>query len=460
MLIRRAEMEDGSVADIRLEGERIAAIGDLAAARNETVLDAMGGLLLPGLHDHHIHVAATAAAIASVRCGPPEVTDARSFAAALRVPGDGWLRGTGYHESVAGMPDAAMLDRIVPDRPVRIQHRSGRMWFVNSAGLAALCAGREAPPGLDRATGRLFDADAWLRESLGGTLPSFAAVGAMLARVGVTGLTEMSPANDARVARHFAVEHASGALPQRILLAGNFALSAEDMAPGLVLGAAKLHLHEADLPSLADAIAFTQAAHSHGRAVAVHCATEVELIFTLAMFADAGVAPGDRIEHASVAPDFAIDEIARLGLAVVSQPHFIAERGDAYLRDVEPEQVPLLYRLRAFIAAGVPLAAGSDAPFGGTDPWIAMAAAVSRRTRDGAPIGADESLTPEQALDLYLRDPQALDRRRKVIVGAPADLCLLDRPWARARDALSSALVRATIIGGRLVHDRVDQPPA
>jgi predicted amidohydrolase YtcJ len=460
MLIRRAELEDGTIADVRIDARRITAIGDLAPLLQEPVVDARGGLLLPGLHDHHIHVAATAAALSSVRCGPPDVIDEAGFAAALRAPGDGWLRATGYHESVAGMLDTRALDRIVADRPVRVQHRSGRMWFFNSAGLAAILARRAPPPGLDRATGRLFEGDAWLREALGGTPPSFAAVGAMLARCGVTGLTEMSPANDARIAAHFAAEIATGSLPQRVVLAGSLALSGEDMAPGMTLGAAKLHLHEADLPALDDAVAFAAGAHARSRPVAVHCATEVELLYALAMFDEAGCTAGDRIEHASVTPDHALHEIARLGLAVVSQPHFIAERGDAYRRDVEPEAQPLLYRLRAFLDAAVVLAAGSDAPFGGLDPWAAMAAAVSRRTQDGATLGAGEALTPEQALDLYLRDPVALDRRRRVAIGAPADLCLLARGWGEARTMLSSALVRATFVAGRRIDDRVDQPPA
>ena len=458
MLIRRAHLEDGRVTDVRVGQEAITAIGHLDPLPDETIVDARGGLLLPGLHDHHIHVAALAASLTSVRCGPPEVMDAGTFAARLRVAGSGWLRATGYHESVAGMLDAAMLDRIVPDRPVRVQHRSGRMWFFNSAGLERVLAKRTPPPGLeregDRYTGRLFDADAWLQQALGSEPPSFAAVGAMLAQAGVTSLTEMSPANEALIARHFAAETASRSLPQSVLLAGSLSLTEADVTPRVQLGPAKLHLHEANLPSLDASADFMRHAHERGRSVAIHCATEVELIYALAALDTAGTEPGDRIEHASVTADSAVAEIARLGLAVVTQPHFIHERGDAYLTDVEEDARPLLYRLRAFLDAAVPMAGGSDAPFGGCDPWAAMAAAVSRRTRQGVVIRESEALTPEEALDLYLRAPIALDRRRRVAVGMPADLCLLDRPWAQARLDLSSTHVRATVIHGRLAFDR------
>ena len=464
MLIRAAELEGGSIADVRIENGRVEAIGQLEPRESETPLEARGGLLLPGLHDHHIHVAALAAALGSVRCGPPQVTDLAGLTEALRAPGTGWLRGVGYHESVAGMLDAAMLDEIAPDRPVRVQHRGGRMWCFNSAALELLRGATAAPPRLElsggRPTGRLFEGDAWLRSALGGQPPSFAPVGAMLAQRGVTGLTEISPANDAVIARHFAAERRNGSLPQKILLAGRIALSGVDMSDGICLGPVKFHLHEAAFPPLDDVIDAMRLAHERGRPVAVHCATEVELVFALAAIAAAGSQPGDRIEHASVAPDTAVAEVSRLGLAVVSQPHFISERGDAYRANVAEEDQPLLYRLRAFLDAGVTLAGGSDAPFGGTDPWTSMAAAVSRATPSGAIIGAAEALPPEQALDLYLAAPEALGQRRRVEVGAPADLCLLDRGWARARSDLASVGVRATWIDGRQVHDGVDQAPA
>lgn len=458
MLIRRAELEDGTVQDVRLEEGRVAVIGMLAPMPGEQVIEANGGLLLPGLHDHHIHVPALAASLTSVACGPPDVTSWDTLAERLQMPGTGWLRGTGYHESVAGLLDREMLDRMVPDRPVRIQHRTGRMWFFNSLGLELLLRDEDAPSGLEhdgtRYTGRLFDEDAWLRRVLSGTLPSFADVGQRLARVGVTGLTDMSPANDAVIARHFAAEQKRGALPQRVVLAGRLDLRGEDMQGQLRLGAVKLHLHDADLPSLEEATQFIVQAHERGRGVAVHCVTDVELMFALAAFEDAGTVAGDRIEHASVAPDHLVEEIARLGLAVVSQPHFIAERGDIYIREVEPDHQPVLYRLRAFLNAGVCLAGGSDAPYGSIDPWAAMAAAVSRRTVAGHVIAGQEALSPEEALDLYLRVPNDLRRRRRVEPGAMADLCLLDQPWAVARSALCASHVFTTIINGKLCFQR------
>ena len=74
----------------------------------------------------------------------------------------------------------------------------------------------------------------------------------------------------------------------------------------------------------------------------------------------------------------------------------------------------------------------------------------------GTVIEANEALSAEAALALYLADPADLGRQRAIAVGAPADLCLLDRPWSKARTALSVDLLSATWISGRLVHDCVD----
>ncbi|MGY1899836.1 hypothetical protein [Nocardia gipuzkoensis] len=39
--------------------------------------------MIPGLHDHHLHLHATTADAASVRCGPPAVLDRDALAAEL-----------------------------------------------------------------------------------------------------------------------------------------------------------------------------------------------------------------------------------------------------------------------------------------------------------------------------------------------------------------------------------------
>ena len=465
MLIRNAELRPGTITNVRVKGARIAAVDrTLAAEPGEPVLDARGGALLPGLHDHHVHLLALASSLESLRCGPPEVSTEEHLAQRLReraALSDGsdadWIRGIGYHESVAGDIDRAWLDRVLPDVPVRIQHRSGRLWIVNSRGLARLAAGAAQPgtaPAPDHdalAAGRLLDADRWLRQRLGGQPPALHRVSELLASFGVTGVTDAGARNSLEEYRHFVDCTARGELQQNLIVMGDASLDGAADTSQVWRGPTKLYLREAALPALEDFCASIERSHVAGRAVAVHCVTETEVVFAISALSMAGCRQGDRIEHASVAPPAVLALLAEHGLTVVTQPNFVRERGDAYLAAIPDREQPWLYRGRGFLNSGIALAAGTDAPLGDPNPWLAMQAAVDRRTLGARVLGDAEALTPEEALALFSGDPLAPGRRlARIAPGSPADLCVLDRPWAAARADLAAVNVVATMQRGRL----------
>jgi predicted amidohydrolase YtcJ len=468
--IRRAELA-GELVDVRIAGGRIASVEshrpgrEAPAPPGESVLDARGGALLPGLHDHHLHLLALASALDSVRCGPPAVRDARGLAAALAAaaPRRGWIRGVGYHESVAGPLERPRLDALAPSWPTRVQHRSGAAWFLNSRAIEALGldAGQGAP-GVERdargrATGVLHGADAWLRERLPGVeLPDLAPVGALLAGFGTTGVTDATPDNGPETLDALGRARVRGDLPQDVLVMGGAQLP-EPRAEGLARGPRKILLREAALPELPILVGWIAEAHAAGRAAAIHCVTRAELVLAAVALREAGPLPGDRVEHGAIVPPDALPLLAGLGVTVVTQPNFVRERGDAYLREVAPADRPWLYRCAGLLAGGVPIGGGTDAPFGHPDPWRAMQAAVDRRSEAGAVLGADESLSPERALALFLSPPDAPGAApRRVAPGAPADLCLLERPWKQARDRLDSGDVVAALRRGRILPTHAD----
>ncbi|HXQ64889.1 MAG TPA: amidohydrolase family protein [Steroidobacteraceae bacterium] len=466
MLIRAAEINFGTTADVRIDGARVTAVGpDLTPLPGESVLDAAGGALLPGLHDHHIHLMSLARSLESLRCGPPEVATAADLErrlrerAALKVEAeDDWIRGIGYHESVAGELDRDWLDRAVPSRPVRIQHRSGRLWILNSRALERLTSAGPPPHpaqlerDVGRMTGRLYYADDWLQTRLGGPPPRLARVSALLASLGVTGATDTTWRNTLREYRHFSEAAAHHDLLQEVIMMGDASLDQAPDVGEVRRGPAKFHLRESSLPDFDTFRASLDRSHAAGRPVAVHCVTVTELVFAATAVATSGSRRGDRIEHASLAPPDVLPLLADQGLTVVTQPNFIRERGDAYVTDVPASDRPWLYRGRGFLEAGVALAAGTDAPFGDPNPWLAMQAAVDRRTLAGATLGAAESLSPEQALSLFSGDPIAPGGGlRRIEPGTHADLCLLDRPWSVAREALAAVRVTATLCRGRVV---------
>ncbi len=175
-------------------------------------------------------------------------------------------------------------------------------------------------------------------------------------------------------------------------------------------------------------------------------------MFALAAFEEAGSRKGDRIEHASVTHSELLPVIRQLGLTVVTQPGLIFERGDHYLASVDADDHSSLYRLRAFMEAGIPLAGSSDAPYTDPNPWLGMQAAIDRVTRSGVLLGQREALTARQALALYTGDLDAPAQASPGIrPGQRADICLLSQPWQAIRNNLAMAEVVLTLKAGRVI---------
>jgi predicted amidohydrolase YtcJ len=477
-LLLREVIVEGRTVDVRASDGTIVSVGPRLEPRpGETVIDGRRGALVPGLHDHHIHLMALAAAQQSVPLGPAVTPDAAALARALAAadgalaPG-AWLRAVGYHESIAGPLDRWRLDEIVRDRPVRVQHRTGIEWVLNSRGVEVTGLDVDAPSGAadwtgdipaitdpvvgverdaqGRPTGRLRGLDRWLRDRLPRDRPpDLAAVGARLSRFGVTGVTDATPVDRLEDLAPLAEAVTSGGLPQRTVVTGGPSLAAAEIPSPLTRGPVKLVVADHALPSLEDVVGWIRTAHEQDRPVAVHCVTRPALALTLAALDAAGAFIGDRIEHGSVVPPQLRRLVASLGLVVVTQPNFVAERGDRYLAEVDADDQPHLYPCRSLLDAGVGVGGGTDAPFGDPDPWLAIRAAVERRTAGGAPLGLREAVSPERALALFLTPPDDPGGEvRRVRPGAPADLCLLDAALSQVLEEPSSDRVVLTVHAG------------
>jgi predicted amidohydrolase YtcJ len=432
MLIQRAVLLDGTVADIRA-GERIVEVGDLAPNKGEDVLDAAGGTVIPGIHDHHVHLRSAAAALTSARVGPAEVRGRDDLARALAdaaVGSDGWIRAVGYHEAVAGPLDRDLLDEVSPPVPVRVQHRSGVLWTLNSAGLARV--------GLtDHPDGRLRSADRSWSDALQRNEDGLAEVSSSLSAYGVTGVTDATPDFEVSDIVKLMEAHRHGELRQRV----------HCLAPG------KRILHDVDLDR-DELVAWIAERHADDAPVAVHCVTAAQLVVTLSALREAGTHSDDRIEHAAVVPDDSIAELTDLNVTVVTQPNFVAERGDQYLADVPAAEHHELWRLASLRSAGVKVALSTDMPFGDGDPWASMRAAVRRTTAAGAVLGADECVSAREALTMFLGTSNRPTDARTMTPGQPGDVCVLAAPPAEVLSQLDSGMVAATVVAGELVFER------
>ena len=169
---------------------------------------------------------------------------------------------------------------------------------------------------------------------------------------------------------------------------------------------------------------------------------------------EVGTHPQDRIEHAAVVPDDSMAQLADLGVMVVTQPNFVAERGDQYLADIPAAEHHELWRVASLLKAGVKLALSTDMPFGEGDPWATMRAAVHRTTAAGAVLGADECVSAREALTMFFGTSGQPTDMRTIAPGQPGDMCVLAAPPAELLSQLDSGMVAATVVAGEVVFDR------
>lgn len=423
-LLLDVELPEGR-CDVRVDGRLVVEVGQLSRAAGEEAVNGNGGALLPGLHDHHLHLLATAAASASV--------DVRDGLGPLASAGEGWLRAVGW----SGDGDRHVLDAVQRRRPVRVQHGSGALWVLNTEAIGLLQLDRSDHPGVERdahgqPTGRLWRADALLGELLGRETPDLAGLGLRLAQLGVTGVTDATPALEPG-----AVRLLRASVPQKLQLLGD----------AVGTGPRKIVIADHALPSYPELVA--QLRDIRPRAVAIHCVTREALILLLAAMEEVGTILGDRIEHAAVIPEELLGHLP----TVVTQPGFLTCHGDRYRAEVSDDDLPDLYRYRSVLRAGGHVVPSSDAPYGPIDPWQVLRAARDRRAASGAVLSRFERVPVRVALDGMLRPLADLTApARAVVGGAVADLVLLHVPRDEALDHPEADNVRCTWIDGGLVH--------
>lgn len=163
------------LADAMLvDGERFTWVGELTAlpaalhdlAAQASVVDLGGARVIPGFVDAHMHAVMLANFAPQVSCLPPQVRSiedivakladrraarkqqAEADAAPLWQPGEAWIEGWGYDESLLAerrSPTRWDLDRGCPDMPVCITRSCGHIRCVNSMALRLAGIGRDTP---------------------------------------------------------------------------------------------------------------------------------------------------------------------------------------------------------------------------------------------------------------------------------------------------------------------------
>lgn len=484
---RQGGLQAADPVSIRIEAGRVVSCTPLArlAVDSRAPEDAIGdpdALLLPALSDAHLHLVACAADRAALDLAAPRVATLaallhRLAEAARAAPSSAWVRAAGYDEAWLAErrpPTLGELDAAVPARPLRVRHATRHASLLNSHGFVrverALGPLDEAHAPRDRAGARLgivYGLEPEITRVVGplddATLAAgLRDVGAALARHGVACVDEMTASNDAARVALLAQAVARGALPQRLRA---YVADADEVGPARRAAAGRIEVagvkllarsaDEARSPEMRAAIA---RARRRGMPIAVHAVEPdvvAEVLDALAAAPPraAGEPPlADRIEHASLCPPELVARLAAARVAVVTQPAFLAARGDKYRREVEPPLWPWLYPLASLRAAGVPVAAGSDAPVVPLDPRLGLDAAVTRRTAAGDVLASEERLDAAAALDLFTAAAARLRADMSpagTTPGASADLVVAET--SSLQGGFAALRVRATLRAGAVI---------
>lgn len=127
---------------VAVRGGRIVAVGSdedvlRSAGPRSRRIDLRGRTLLPGFQDAHVH--AITSTLDRLRCDLTGSDDAATYLELIRAyaaahPERPAILGGGWSMTAfpGGTPDRALLDAIIPDRPVALDNRDGHGTWVNS----------------------------------------------------------------------------------------------------------------------------------------------------------------------------------------------------------------------------------------------------------------------------------------------------------------------------------------
>jgi len=515
---RRPEAHRIGILNGRIVGLDDAIDGWDAADR----MDLGGACAVPGFIDAHTHLELTGQGLAAVdisACGTTDAAlDVIAEASASVVDGD-WLEVGGYDHRVLGRHlTARELDLATAGRKVWVRHISGHASVVSDAVLADADARHRTGP--DASAGLFKEAaqSAVLTQRLPYSLEEIRILvvrAAEQARLeGVTTCVDagnggdvgaLSPVDGA--AYQAALE--AGQLPVRMQLMPSLDVlrdlrtnSADGFRRGLDLGmrsgfgsdwlgiaAQKVVLDggmqvetarmtapyvgtenvgvwRQDPLEMLDAIVD---GHRAGWQMALHAIGDAALDLAIEALEKAQAAfprpdTRHRIEHGGVIRDDHLPRLAHLGVAVVSQPSFLYDFGDAYALQLGPARTGWLYRGRSLLDHGIRLVGSTDRPLPG-NPLRAIQTLVERRSISGQVIAGSERIDARSALAAFTVDAawalRREDRLGRLAERHLADLTLLERNPLRVPSSDIAAIpVLGTVVGGRpwLAADASDEP--
>jgi predicted amidohydrolase YtcJ len=507
--------QPGAVA---IAGGKILAVGDSAQiaryiGSKTQLLQANGGLVMPGFADGHTHFIDGGFQLASVdlrnAATPQEfVRRLKEYASRLK-PGE-WITGGDWDHTLwpgAPLPQHGWIDSVTPNNPVFVNRLDGHEALANSAAMRAagvtkatvtpsggevLRDARGEPIGIfkDRAMdliGRAApDPSPEQRDS------ALARALAHAASLGVTATAHMS-ASFADLASYRRLERAnrqtirvSVYLPLETWKAVAESAASNKGDDWVRIGGVKGYMDgsagsrtalffepysdSANYRGLmqhpeADMRQWIGAADSAGLQIAVHAIGDRANAILLAIYDSVARAHGTRdrrfrVEHAQHLRPQDIPTFGRLRIVASMQPYHAIDDGRWVEQRIGPVRIKTTYAFRTLLDTDAPLAFGTDWTVAPLDPMLGVYAAVTRRTLDDKNPGGwvpEQKITLGETLRAYTYGSAwATFNEQKWGTLAPerfADVVVLDRdPFAVAPESLGTIKPRYTIVGGKVVY--------
>lgn len=510
---------------LAVRGGAIAAIGQFEdierfQGSKTRLINQADAFALPGLIDAHGHLSALGSNIDELDLRgslSPEVVADRVAQRIREQPGDGWILGRNWDQSLwpdMAFPTTSVLDAVAKDRPVWLRRVDGHAGWANSEALrragvtketkapssgqilrdeqgnptgvlvdgAMALVNRVVPPASKETIARrLLDAqEACLKVGLtgvddAGLSPQTIAV---LRELDRGGLLKLRVYGMASPSAGKAVEYASQP-PKPRKPGDRFELRAIKLFIDGAMGSRGALLFEpySDDPDnvglqliTEDVLRqTTEMALRQGWQVATHAIGDKGNALVLDAYEAALKAvpeagdPRLRIEHAQVVRREDVPRFLSLGLIASMQPsHASTDKRWADLRlGPGSERAQGAYAWRWFQDAGVPLAFGSDFPVEPPNPFWGLFPAITRQDAEGQPEGGwhpEQKLTIEEALQAFTQGAAfarfAEDQLGTLAVGHRADVTVIDRDLFQIEPAeVLKTQVRATIIEGEVVYE-------
>jgi hypothetical protein len=510
----------GRPGAVAIRGDRILAVGDSAevaryVGSQTTVIDAHGGLVVPGFADGHTHFVDGGFQLASLdlrdAVTPQEfVRRVKEFA--QRIPAGQWILGGDWDHTLwpgQPLPRHEWIDSVTPNNPVFINRLDGHEALANAGAMKAAAVTKDTPTPsggevlrdakAGEPTGIFKDQAMGL---IGQAIPdpapeqrdsAVARALAYAASLGVTATANMS-ASWSDLASYRRIEGA-GKMTMRVYLylpLDGWRAVAETLkasGPGddwVRIGGLKGYMDGSAgsrtafffdayddsagyrglmQNSEADMRTWIGNADSAGLQVAVHAIGDRANAILLAIYDSVTKAHGTRdrrfrVEHAQHLRRDEIPMFGRLRVVPSMQPYHAIDDGRWVQQRIGPERIKTTYAFRDLLDSEAPLAFGSDWTVATLDPLWGVYAAVTRRTLDGKnPTGwvPQQKISVGEALRAYTAGNAwavfADQQWGTLAPGHFADVVVVDHNlFTMAPESLATARVSVTVVGGKVVY--------